>query len=97
MVGQLSCEMIPHVLESFATAARITLHVDVLRGFNDHHRAESAFKVIKDRAMRLMDVYLALSHMTSLPLYEWNRPQPWRFGQPCLGMPLQGSLAPKVS
>jgi hypothetical protein len=44
-VGTLSCEMIPHVLESFATAARITLHVDVLRGFNDHHRAESAFKV----------------------------------------------------
>jgi imidazoleglycerol phosphate dehydratase HisB len=44
-VGALSCEMITHVLESFATAARITLHVDVLRGFNDHHRAESAFKV----------------------------------------------------
>lgn len=44
-MGTLSCEMIPHVLESFATAARITLHVDVLRGFNDHHRAESAFKV----------------------------------------------------
>ncbi len=43
-VGQLSCEMIPHVLESFATAARLTLHVDVLRGFNDHHKAESAFK-----------------------------------------------------
>lgn len=43
-MGQLSCEMIPHVLESFATAARLTLHVDVLRGFNDHHKAESAFK-----------------------------------------------------
>lgn len=43
-VGGLSCEMIPHVLESFATAARLTLHVDVLRGFNDHHKAESAFK-----------------------------------------------------
>jgi|EP00624_Nannochloropsis_granulata_P003961 imidazoleglycerol-phosphate dehydratase len=43
-VGGLSCEMIPHVFESFATAARLTLHVDVLRGFNDHHKAESAFK-----------------------------------------------------
>lgn len=32
------------MLESFATAAGITLHVDVLKGFNDHHRAESAFK-----------------------------------------------------
>ncbi|KAJ1910238.1 imidazoleglycerol-phosphate dehydratase, partial [Tieghemiomyces parasiticus] len=26
MIGQLSCEMIPHVLESFATAAGITIH-----------------------------------------------------------------------
>ncbi|KAI8379368.1 Imidazoleglycerol-phosphate dehydratase-domain-containing protein [Radiomyces spectabilis] len=44
MIGTLSTEMIPHVFESFATAAGITLHVDVLKGFNDHHRAESAFK-----------------------------------------------------
>ena len=43
-IGELSCEMIPHVLESFAQNAGITLHVDCLKGFNDHHRAESAFK-----------------------------------------------------
>ncbi len=43
-MGGLSCENIPHVLSSFATAARITLHVDVLKGQNDHHRAEAAFK-----------------------------------------------------
>ncbi|KAG0082166.1 imidazoleglycerol-phosphate dehydratase [Podila epicladia] len=46
MIGTLSCEMIPHVMESFAQAAGITLHVDVLKGFNDHHRAESAFKAL---------------------------------------------------
>ncbi|KAH3683966.1 hypothetical protein WICPIJ_005068 [Wickerhamomyces pijperi] len=46
MIGQLSCEMIPHFLESFAEAARVTLHVDCLRGTNDHHRAESAFKAL---------------------------------------------------
>ncbi|KAJ1785991.1 imidazoleglycerol-phosphate dehydratase, partial [Coemansia sp. RSA 2399] len=45
-IGALSCEMIPHVLQSFATAAGITLHVDVLKGDNDHHRAESAFKAL---------------------------------------------------
>lgn len=45
-IGALSCEMIPHVLESFAQAAGITLHVDVLKGTNDHHRAESAFKAL---------------------------------------------------
>ena len=43
-LGTLSCENIPHVLQSFATAAAITLHVDVLEGTNDHHRAEAAFK-----------------------------------------------------
>ncbi|KAG7703595.1 hypothetical protein KL932_005379 [Ogataea haglerorum] len=45
-IGDLSCEMIPHVLESFATSAHITLHVDCIRGFNDHHRSESAFKAL---------------------------------------------------
>ncbi|CAR22694.1 Imidazoleglycerol-phosphate dehydratase [Lachancea thermotolerans] len=45
-IGDLSTEMIPHFLESFAEAARITLHVDCIRGFNDHHRSESAFKAL---------------------------------------------------
>ncbi|KAK1672582.1 imidazoleglycerol-phosphate dehydratase [Colletotrichum godetiae] len=45
-IGDLSCEMIPHCLQSFAQGARITLHVDCLRGENDHHRAESAFKAL---------------------------------------------------
>lgn len=37
--------MLEHVLESFAQGARITLHVDVLKGTNNHHKSESAFKV----------------------------------------------------
>ncbi|KAF9434994.1 imidazoleglycerol-phosphate dehydratase [Entomortierella beljakovae] len=45
-IGALSCEMIPHVFQSFAQAAGITLHVDVLKGSNDHHKAESAFKAL---------------------------------------------------
>ncbi len=45
-IGDLACENIPHVLSSFATAMRATLHVDVLRGENDHHRAEAAFKAL---------------------------------------------------
>ncbi len=45
-LGELSCENIPHVLTSLATAAGITLHVDVLSGDNDHHRAEAAFKAV---------------------------------------------------
>lgn len=43
-LGGLSCENIPHVLSSLATAARATLHVDLIRGSNAHHAAEAAFK-----------------------------------------------------
>ena len=45
-IGDLSAEMLPHCLRSFAGAAALTLHVDCLRGENDHHRAESAFKAL---------------------------------------------------
>lgn len=45
-LGKLSTEMVPHCLQSFAQAARITMHVDCIRGDNDHHRAESAFKAL---------------------------------------------------
>eukprot|EP00906_Rhabdomonas_costata_P028091 RCo039859 len=45
-IGDLSAEMLPHFLHSFATAAAITLHVDVLKGTNNHHMAESAFKAL---------------------------------------------------
>lgn len=43
-LGDLSCENIPHFFRSLAMAGLFTLHVDVLKGDNDHHRAESAFK-----------------------------------------------------
>jgi len=46
VIGGLACENVSHVLRSLATAARLTLHVDVLRGENDHHRAEAAFKAV---------------------------------------------------
>ena len=45
-LGTLACENVGHVLSSLATAARATLHVDVLKGHNDHHRAEAAFKAL---------------------------------------------------
>ena len=45
-LGGLACENVGHVLRSLATSARATFHVDVLRGENDHHRAEAAFKAV---------------------------------------------------
>jgi len=44
VIGGLACENIPHLLRSLATAGRLTLHVEVLKGENDHHKAEAAFK-----------------------------------------------------
>lgn len=43
-IGEWACENIAHALTTLAASARFTLHVDVLRGANDHHRAEAAFK-----------------------------------------------------
>ena len=43
-IGALATENVAHVFTSLAIASRTSLHVDVLRGENDHHRAEAAFK-----------------------------------------------------
>lgn len=51
-IGGLACENIPHVLRSLATSMRATLHVDIIRGENDHHKAEAAFKALA-LAMRM--------------------------------------------
>jgi imidazoleglycerol phosphate dehydratase HisB len=45
-LGALACENVGHVLQSMAVAMRASVHVDVLRGDNDHHRAEAAFKAL---------------------------------------------------
>lgn len=45
-IGTLSTEMLVHAMQSFITSARLTVHVDTIRGDNDHHRAESAFKAL---------------------------------------------------
>jgi len=45
-LGGLASENIHHVLSSLSVALKASLHVDVLRGFNDHHKAEAAFKAL---------------------------------------------------
>ena len=45
-IGGLACENVGHVMRSFAVAGRMTLHVDVVEGENDHHKAEAAFKAL---------------------------------------------------
>ena len=45
-IGLLSTCNIGHFFQSFAANARCTLHLDILRGENDHHRAEALFKAV---------------------------------------------------
>jgi imidazoleglycerol phosphate dehydratase HisB len=43
-LGTIATENVTHFLRTMAMEGRFTLHVDVLRGDNDHHKAEAAFK-----------------------------------------------------
>lgn len=43
-IGQAATENITHFFESLAITLRATLHIDMIRGRNDHHKAEAAFK-----------------------------------------------------
>jgi imidazoleglycerol-phosphate dehydratase len=45
-VGQMATSLIPHFLESLAHAGRLNLHVRLLSGSDDHHRAEAIFKAL---------------------------------------------------
>ncbi len=40
----LNSDMFVHLLETFSSNSDCNLHVDILRGVNDHHKAEAVFK-----------------------------------------------------
>jgi imidazoleglycerol phosphate dehydratase HisB len=46
MLGDLATENLTHFFQSLAIAGRLNLHLDVLKGDNDHHRAEAATKAL---------------------------------------------------
>lgn len=43
-IGDVATENITHFFRTLAISGRMALHIDVLRGDNDHHKAEAAFK-----------------------------------------------------
>ncbi|ABU81987.1 imidazoleglycerol-phosphate dehydratase [Ignicoccus hospitalis] len=43
-IGGLALENVEHFFETLAREARITLHLDLLKGKNDHHKVEALFK-----------------------------------------------------
>ena len=58
-IGDVAGENLGHFFQSFAIAGRMALHVDVLKGANDHHRAEAAFKAL---ALALRDAVALTAH-----------------------------------
>lgn len=45
-IGAVAAENLGHFIETLAMESRSAIHADVLRGRNDHHRAEAAFKAL---------------------------------------------------
>ena len=43
-IGDVATENIVHFFRTLAVEGRMALHVDLIRGDNDHHRVEAAFK-----------------------------------------------------
>jgi imidazoleglycerol-phosphate dehydratase len=54
-IGALDVQMIPEFFRAFATNAQLTLHLRVLYGDNDHHKAEALFKAFA-HALRIASV-----------------------------------------
>ena len=50
-LGEMDTELVWHVFHSFAQAAGITVHAEILHGQNNHHIAEGLFKALA-RALR---------------------------------------------
>jgi imidazoleglycerol-phosphate dehydratase len=51
-VGDLSTEMIRHFFLSFAENVKANIHMEVLYGFNTHHKIEAMFKALA-RSLRI--------------------------------------------
>jgi imidazoleglycerol-phosphate dehydratase len=50
-IGTFDTELVREFFQAFGTQGGITLHLDMLHGFNSHHIAEAAFKSVA-RALR---------------------------------------------
>ncbi|MGE5028095.1 MAG: imidazoleglycerol-phosphate dehydratase HisB [Betaproteobacteria bacterium] len=51
-IGEFDVDLVPEFFQGFVNHAGVTLHIDVLRGKNAHHQAETIFKAF-GRALRM--------------------------------------------
>ncbi len=45
-ISEMHSDLVNHFFMSFASEARINIHAQVMRGNNDHHKAEALFKAL---------------------------------------------------
>lgn len=45
-IGTLNSQLVAHVLQSFVVESRMNLHAEIVRGTDDHHKAEALFKAL---------------------------------------------------
>lgn len=45
-ISEMHSDLIVHFFQSFASEARMNIHAQVMRGHNDHHKAEALFKAL---------------------------------------------------
>ena len=45
-ISEMHSDLVHHFFVSFASEARINIHAQVMRGKNDHHKAEALFKAL---------------------------------------------------
>jgi len=57
-IGNLDTQLIPHFMGSLADNMRANIHIRLLSGTNDHHRAEAIFKALA----RSLDLATAVDH-----------------------------------
>ena len=51
-IGRLDTQLFWEFFQGFVNHAKVTLHIDNLKGFNAHHQAETIFKAF-GRALRM--------------------------------------------
>jgi imidazoleglycerol-phosphate dehydratase len=72
-LDDLSSDMVAHLLQTFALNGRFNLHVKILRGRNDHHKAEAVFKALGVALRRASSILPGRKVSSTKGVVRWSR------------------------
>ena len=64
-IGNLDTQMIRHFFKSLAMSSRMTLHMSILYGINDHHKCEGLFKALGRALSKAVEIAPRRAGVTS--------------------------------